>query len=107
MFACTGDSFSGTCFDVPFVDRVCTNFPAELQDNISSISPDSGWTCLAFAFVFYTVGATLHTDGTNCSDLDCSDAHGHITIPNPGFPRLGDLGWNDKLSSFSCTANRV
>ena len=35
-------------------------------------------------------------------NFNCNDNEGHLVVQNPGYAHLGDLGWNDKISSIRC-----
>ncbi|KAJ7157282.1 hypothetical protein C8R46DRAFT_1114005 [Mycena filopes] len=81
VFICTDVDFGGDCTNYGFFNNVCSTFPSEFQDNISSFGPDKGWKC------------TLYTNN-GCSGLQS-------TATNPGITTLpGDV--NDAFSSVNC-----
>lgn len=55
VYICTDANWSGDCTNYGFYEGVCSNFPAEFQDDISSIGPDGGWKCNFYMFVPTTV----------------------------------------------------
>ncbi|THG97022.1 hypothetical protein EW026_g4914 [Hermanssonia centrifuga] len=72
IFACTDANWAGQCENLGFFNGQCENFPADLQDDISSIGPDAGWVCVLYMCVVYfflpTPDVRIGTDGlTNCS----------------------------------------
>ena len=45
IFICTDANWSGDCTTYGFFSGVCSNFPPEFQDDISSVGPNPGWSC--------------------------------------------------------------
>ncbi|KAJ7157286.1 hypothetical protein C8R46DRAFT_1040322 [Mycena filopes] len=81
IFLCTDVNFGGDCVNWGFFDNVCSTFPSEFQDDISSFGPDKGWIC------------TLYTDN-GCEGQT-------YTSGNPGAGTLpGEV--NDQFSSVRC-----
>ncbi|KAJ7051485.1 hypothetical protein C8F01DRAFT_1262816 [Mycena amicta] len=83
VFVCTDVDFAGDCSDYGFVNDVCSNFPPEFQNDISSFGPDQGFECITY------------------TDNDCSPAGLTYTAIWPGFSTLPP-GINDAISSVIC-----
>ncbi|THG94153.1 hypothetical protein EW026_g7261 [Hermanssonia centrifuga] len=83
LYACTDANWAGQCENLGFYNGQCENFPADLQDDISSIGPDAGWVCVLYI------------------NDNCDGSAGSLIVTSPGFDQLQ---WgNDALSSFVCT----
>lgn len=52
MFACSDNNWEGTCDHITFTNKKCTKVPSNLNNEISSIGPGSGWKCLLYEYVF-------------------------------------------------------
>ncbi|GJE87340.1 hypothetical protein PsYK624_034230 [Phanerochaete sordida] len=85
LLVCTDANFSGSCTLIAFDAGACAAFPAQFQNDVSTVSPPMSWQC------------TLYT-GHNC-DGD------KIDVGYPGIRDLGDgnTSFNDRLNSFTCS----
>ncbi|KAJ7853454.1 hypothetical protein B0H13DRAFT_2358902 [Mycena leptocephala] len=50
VFICTDVNFSGDCTNYGFFADLCSSFPGEFSDDISSFGPDAGWCTLYTRF---------------------------------------------------------
>lgn len=100
IFICTDDQFSGECTNYGFVDNVCSNFPGEFQDDISSFGPDQGWICTLFMYLFNMKLTNAYHSHNYCSNDNCNSNQGTYDVQYPGFTHL-DYG-NDAFSSLRC-----
>ncbi|EKM53242.1 uncharacterized protein PHACADRAFT_259456 [Phanerochaete carnosa HHB-10118-sp] len=84
LYVCTDVDWSGICQNLGFFAGECYNFPAEFQEDISSIGPPQGWECVIY-------------DNYNC------DGGYDLYAVYPGNAYLNETDYNDVLSSFVCT----
>ena len=103
VFACTDINFSGNCTLIRFNDAQCQNFPPAFDNEISSISPDSGWACNFFEYVQYFKRTISAKCSWYLSDYDCAGLA--FPIAFPGYASLVDVDLNDLLSSFVCSSD--
>lgn len=45
VYICTDAEWAGACDNYGFTLDVCSNFPSEFQDDISSVGPSQGFSC--------------------------------------------------------------
>ena len=117
IFVCTDYNWGGLCDHFAFQNGVCANFPADLNDQISSVGPDAGWTCNLYVCVTVFLLLTpirKHSERRSfvpafldCSlclcrnrDVDCKPGQGIYTAKAPGFSKL--TYGNDAFSSVMC-----
>ncbi|KAI1117247.1 hypothetical protein F5Y14DRAFT_448180 [Nemania sp. NC0429] len=87
VYLCTDSYFNGYCVHIVQPEYVCVNLSSDLNDQVSSVGPDSPKYCL-----FY-------------SAFNCLDSEGHFGTYSPGYNDLSALSFNDKISSYICHPN--
>ncbi|KAF8209969.1 hypothetical protein K438DRAFT_1960199 [Mycena galopus ATCC 62051] len=83
VYICTDEDFAGDCDNYGFNSGVCSNFPVEFQNDISSWGPDQGWECIMY------------------TEFNCGTGGETYTGTSPGFSTLPP-GINDALNSVLC-----
>ncbi|KAK7051757.1 hypothetical protein R3P38DRAFT_2857227 [Favolaschia claudopus] len=86
VFVCVDAGFNPPCQTFHGNSGQCVNFPAEFNDDITAVGPDSGQDCFFFI------------------DGDCTNAQ-LGPIRSPGISDLNvaaTVAFNDHISSFKC-----
>jgi hypothetical protein len=99
VFICTVVNFSGDCTNYGFFADLCSNFPGEFGDDISSFGPDAGWSCTLYTLVPIFPTPCPKIKHWRSSDSNCNgDTYTGINL---GFGTLPGF-LNDAFSSVRC-----